>query len=55
MTQVSDFPKDSVAHNASDEGIHGSWLGPAIGAGILTVGWAIYLVPVLIGIFSVQL
>jgi hypothetical protein len=52
MTHASDFPADSIAHNAGDEAIHGAWLGPAIGASILTIAWAIYLVPVFIGIFS---
>jgi hypothetical protein len=52
MTHASDFSTASIAQNADDEAIHGAWLGPAIGSGILTIAWAIYLVPVLIGIFS---
>jgi hypothetical protein len=55
MTHTSDFSTDSIAHNADDEAIHGAWLGPAIGASILTLAWAAYLVPLLIGIFSVRL
>ena len=55
MTHAGDFPTDSIAHNAGDEAIHGAWLGPAIGASILTLAWAAYLVPLLIGIFSTGL
>jgi hypothetical protein len=53
MTHASDFSADSIAHTDADEAIHGAWLGPAIGAGILTLAWAAYLVPLLIGIFSI--
>lgn len=55
MTHVSDFPADAIAHSADDEAVHGAWLGPAIGASILTLAWAAYLVPLLIGIFSIGL
>jgi hypothetical protein len=55
MTHASDFSSDSIAHNAGDEPIRGAWLGPAIGASILTIAWAAYLVPLLIGIFSIGL
>ncbi len=54
MTHASDFPANSIAHNDGDEVIHGAWLGPAIGAGILTVAWAVYLVPVFFGIIGVR-
>ncbi len=29
-----------------------AWLGPAIGAAILTIAWAIYVVPVFVGIMA---
>lgn len=29
-----------------------AWLGPAIGSAILTIAWAIYLVPVFVGIMA---
>jgi hypothetical protein len=52
MTHASDFSADSIARTDADEPIHGAWLGPAIGSAILTIAWAAYLVPLLIGIFS---
>jgi hypothetical protein len=55
MTHASDFSTNSIAHNVGDEAIHGAWLGPAIGSAILTIAWAAYLVPLLIGIFSISL
>jgi hypothetical protein len=51
MTHANDI----AAHTIADEeaaAFHGAWLGPAIGAGVLTLAWAIYLVPVFIGIVT---
>ncbi len=31
---------------------HRAWIGPAIGASVLAIAWAIYLVPVFIGIVT---
>ena len=54
MTHVSDAAAHTIAHE-EDAVVGGAWLGPAIGSAILTVAWAAYLVPVLVGIFSVPL
>lgn len=51
MTHASDAAAHTIAHE--DAAIGGAWLGPAIGSGILTIAWAAYLVPVLVGIFSI--
>jgi hypothetical protein len=50
MTHVSDVAPHTIVEEHSVA--PGAWLGPAIGAALLTVAWAIYLVPVAIGIFS---
>lgn len=54
MTHVSDAAAHTIAHE-EDAVAGGAWLGPAIGASILTLAWAAYLVPLLIGIFSIRL
>ena len=54
MTHVSDATAHTIAHE-EDAVVGGAWLGPAIGASILTLAWAAYLVPLLIGIFSIKL
>ena len=49
MTHAS----QAVTHPIADDdelAIGGAWLGPAIGAAILTLAWAAYLVPVFLGI-----
>jgi hypothetical protein len=51
MTHASDAAPGTIAAE-EDAVVGGAWLGPAIGSGILTVLWAIYLVEVVIGIFS---
>lgn len=54
MTHASDVAIHTIAH---EEGavVARAWLGPAIGSVILTVAWAAYLVPLLVGIFSIGL
>ena len=54
MTHASDVSAHTIVHE-EDAVVGGAWLGPAIGASILTLAWAAYLVPLLIGIFSVPL
>jgi hypothetical protein len=54
MTHVSDAAAYTIAHE-EDAVVGGAWLGPAIGASILALAWAAYLVPLLIGIFSIPL
>jgi hypothetical protein len=54
MTHASDASAHTLAHEEGDV-VGGAWLGPAIGASILTLAWAAYLVPLLIGIFSIRL
>ena len=49
---------DAVQHTMIDEAdavVGGAWIGPALGASVLTIAWAIYLTPLLIGIFSIGL
>jgi hypothetical protein len=50
MTQASDVLPHATADDNEDAVVGGAWLGPAIGAAVLTVAWAIYLVPVFMGI-----
>jgi hypothetical protein len=55
-SRVMTHASDASAHTiAQEEGAvaGGAWLGPAIGASILTIAWAAYLAPLLIGIFSI--
>jgi hypothetical protein len=52
MTHVSDVSPHAIA-GEKDAVVGGAWLGPAIGASFLTIAWATYLVPLLIGIFSI--
>jgi len=54
MTHSTDAITQPIVHQ-EDSVAHGAWLGPAIGAGILTVAWTLYLIPLLIGIFSAPL
>jgi hypothetical protein len=51
MTQAGDIAPHAAVDEA-DAVVGGVWLGPAIGSAILTIAWAAYLVPLLIGIFS---
>lgn len=53
MTHASDVAVHTIAHE--DAVVARAWLGPAIGSVILTIAWAAYLVPLLIGIFSIGL
>ena len=53
MTHSSEAVAHTIVHD--DAVIGGAWLGPAIGSAILTIAWAAYLVPVLVGIFSIGL
>jgi hypothetical protein len=48
MSQAADFDAKPVAHEVDAGPTH--WRGPAIGAAILTVAWAVYLFPVFFGI-----
>ena len=54
MTHASDAAAHTIAHE-EDAIVGGAWLGPAIGSAILTIAWAAYLAPLLIGIFSIGL
>jgi hypothetical protein len=54
MSQISDAAPPTIAHE-DDAPVGGAWIGPAIGSAILTLAWAAYLVPLLIGIFSIGL
>jgi len=51
MTHTSDI--SYTAENKNDA-IAAAWVGPALGSAILTVAWALYLVPLLIGILSIR-
>lgn len=53
MSYATDIGAHSVAQEDTPSDLRrGSWKGPALGAGILTILWAIYLAPVFIGIMS---
>ena len=52
MTHVTDAAPRSTADDGENAVVGGAWLGPAIGSIILTIAWAIYLAPLLIGILA---
>lgn len=51
MTQASDAVPHPLAPE-EDAVVGGAWIGPALGSAVLTIAWALYLVPLLIGIFA---
>jgi hypothetical protein len=47
---------DAVPHPTAQEEdavVGGAWVGPAVGSAILTVAWALYLVPLLFAILAI--
>jgi hypothetical protein len=51
MSHAADVHARAAAQEETPSDLRrAAWLGPAIGASILTIAWALYLVPVLFGI-----
>ncbi len=61
MAHVTELPRPTIAakrtrievrQDTPDDLARRAWVGPAMGAAVLTIAWAVYLAPIFFGIMS---